>query len=297
MELTVLKSTLCPTCGGLLDIDVDKQMYICRFCGVSFDYEYFREDNVKDVASKAIDRSEFGSAKDAYDFMLTKDPHDFEALRGLFLCENKWKTMHPMLKESVVHITADDPALLNALENCLPEHKSYFEKVRESLNELKHYRDLLDEAREIDEKKTTAEKVYDQIKQEYTINASRFTSQIEEYRELEKGERDAIGIVVSVIPLTLSVVAIWSHAWWFFIVVAVIVLAAVIGYNVKKAITAKRIIARMGPAKKEVAELSDMHKAKSTEAVQSLQKYKQLAGEFMDMDPVPQKASEEKTVI
>ena len=91
--MTIVKSNLCPTCGGLLDIDLDKQMYVCSFCGVSFDYEYFREDNVKEVASKAIKRSEYGSAKDAYDFMLAKDPHDFEALRGLFICSNKWKTM------------------------------------------------------------------------------------------------------------------------------------------------------------------------------------------------------------
>ena len=105
--MTIVKSNLCPTCGGPLDIDLDKQMYVCPFCGVTFDYDYFREDNVKEVASKAVSRSEYGSAKDAYDFMLAKDPHDFEALRGLFLCETKWKGMDQMRTGSEVHVSAD----------------------------------------------------------------------------------------------------------------------------------------------------------------------------------------------
>ena len=134
--MTIVKSNLCPTCGGPLDIDLDKQMYVCPFCGVTFDYDYFREDNVKEVASKAVSRSEYGSAKDAYDFMLAKDPHDFEALRGLFLCETKWKGMDQMRTGSEVHVSADEPTLLNAIEKCRPEHKPYFEKVREALKEL-----------------------------------------------------------------------------------------------------------------------------------------------------------------
>ena len=148
--MTVVKSNLCPTCGGLLNIDLDKQMYICPFCGVSFDYEYFREDNVKEVASRSVARSEYGAAKDAYEFMLKKDPHDFEALRGLFLCKNKWKTIHPMLRDSDVHIKPDEPTLQNAIENALPEHREYFEKIREALGELSHYRELKEEAQALE---------------------------------------------------------------------------------------------------------------------------------------------------
>ena len=76
-------------CGGLLDIDIDRQVYICPFCGVTFDYEYFRKDNVLDIATKSLNRREFGAAKDAFEYMLQKDPHNFEALRGLILCKCK----------------------------------------------------------------------------------------------------------------------------------------------------------------------------------------------------------------
>lgn len=290
--MTILKSNLCPTCGGLLSIDLDRQMYVCPFCGVSFDYEYFREDNVKEVASKAIGRSEFGSAKDAYDFMLAKDPHDFEALRGLFLCANKWKTMHPMLKDSDVHVSVDEPTLLNAIDNSLPEHKDYFEKVREALKELYHYRDLRKEAKGIDQEKDTATKAFDHLQQEYRINSREFSNMLDEIWELEPKEREAFVSVAGIIILLLIVVAVQSRAWAFFIVMAVFILLAIIGYNIKKAVVAKRLRASMIPAKAKIEELSDKYKAKCTEAEQSHWRYKTLVEEFMDMDPKPLKAPE-----
>ena len=290
--MTILKSNLCPTCGGLLSIDLDRQMYVCPFCGVSFDYEYFREDNVKEVASKAIGRSEFGSAKDAYDFMLAKDPHDFEALRGLFLCANKWKTMHPMLKDSDVHVSVDEPTLLKAIDNSLPEHKDYFEKVREALKELYHYRDLRKEAKGIDQEKDTATKAFDHLQQEYRINSREFSNMLDEIWELEPKEREAFVSVAGIIILLLIVVAVQSRAWAFFIVMAVFILLAMIGYNIKKAVVAKRLRASMIPAKAKIEELSDKYKAKCTEAEQSHWRYKTLVEEFMNMDPLPLKAPE-----
>ena len=121
-------------CGGLLDIDLDRQMYICPFCGVTFDYEYFREDNVLEIANKSLNRSEFGAAKDAFDFILQKDPHDFQALRGLILCRCKWKNLLPMMTYNQVHLREDDPCLVSAIENCHPEKKEYFEKIDEAGN-------------------------------------------------------------------------------------------------------------------------------------------------------------------
>ncbi len=294
IEMAIVKSNLCPTCGGLLSIDLDKQMYLCPFCGVSFDYEYFREDNVKDVASKAIGRNEFGSAEDAYKFMLTKDPHDFEALRGLFLCANKWKSMHPMLKDSSIHVSVDEPTLINAIDNCLPEHKGYFENIREALKELYHYRDLKKEAKDIGQEKDTAVKALDSLKQEYYTNAHGFTIMWDEIQELEPKEREVFISVAGIIILLLIVLAVQSRAWPFFIVMGVFILVAIAGYNIRKVVVAKQLRASMIPAKAKIEELSDKHKAKSTEAEQSHSRYKTLVQEFMDMDPLPQKAPEDE---
>ena len=52
--MAIVKSNVCKSCGGLLDIDLDRQVYVCQFCGVTYDYEYFREENVMDVAGRAL---------------------------------------------------------------------------------------------------------------------------------------------------------------------------------------------------------------------------------------------------
>ena len=178
-------------------------MYICPFCGVSFDYEYFREDNVKEVASKAVRRSEFGSAKDAFDFMLSKDPHDFEALRGLFLCKNKWTDMDQMHHDSEVQVSADEPTLLNAIEKCRPEHKAYFEKVREALKELRHYRDLKAEAKSISKKKEKVLETLRGIQDEHYTTTHLFTDFCDEIRQMGAKAIEATISLTVIVPLMI----------------------------------------------------------------------------------------------
>jgi len=283
--MAVLKSNLCPTCGGLLDIDLDKQMYICAFCGVSFDYEYFREDNVKKIASKALLRSEYGSAKDAYNFVLAKDPHDFEALRGLFLCEVKWKDMDRMQSDSEVHVSADEPTLLNAINKCLPEHKPYFEKVREALNELRHYRDLSSEAKHINDKKGTTEKALNNIQEELYSATHFFTELIEEIKDMDLKSIETIVSLTILLPLFLICYAIWQQLWGVLIAIAVIVALIIGGYHLIKFIAARHLNASMIPLKKEISEFNEQYEAKKDEAAQSKSRYKALVQEFMDMDP------------
>lgn len=287
--MAILKSNLCPKCGGLLDIDLDKQIYICSFCGVSFDYEYFREDNVKEVASKAILRGEYGSAKDAYDFMLTKDPHDFESLRGLFLCRNHWPDMRQMQIESDVQVSPDDPVLLNAVDKCLPEHKPYFEKVREALKELRHYRDLKYEAKKIGEKKEEAEKALHDIQEEHYTITHLFTEFCNGVKEAGfKAIEAVIGLTV-ILPLYLIGYAIWQKDWDALIQIAVVA-AVIIGvYFFIKLIAGKCLSASMVPHQKEVSELTEQYEAKNAEAKQADTRYMELVQEFMDMDPVPSK--------
>ena len=291
--MTSVKSNLCPTCGGVLRIDLDKQIYLCPFCGISYDYEYFREDNVKDVASRSIARSEYGAAKDAYDFILAKDPHDFDALRGLFLCENKWKNMQTMLRDNEVHAKSDEPSLINAVENCLPGDKAYFEKIREALDELSHYRDLKRECKDLDRKKDSAVDALNQIKDEYYINSRKFMAVIDEFSEMDKTYRDAILVVAITIPLLIFTVAITSEAWWFLILIAALIAAAIVAYNVKKSVTAKHLLASMKPAGNKIKELTDLYNEKCNEAEQSHRNYGTLVQEILKMDPAPSEPADQ----
>ena len=254
--MTLVKSNLCPTCGGLLDIDLDKQMYVCTFCGVSFDYEYFREDNVKDVASKAIRRNEFGAAKDAYDFILAKDPHDFEALRGLFICKNRWQSMSMMNRDDEVHVSADEPTLKNAIDNCLPENRPYFEKVREALSELQHHRDLLKEDEDIVKKKSVEQSALSNLKSEYYHNSHRFRDTWNDVMDLEPKEREAVLSFTIMLPILIVAVVIINKAWPILIFFAVLAVLAIGIYQLIKLLVGKNLLKRMAPRQRKLKQLS-----------------------------------------
>ena len=141
-----MKKHTCPTCGGQLRINVERQMYECPFCGVSFDYEYFREDDVLELAARSLKAGEYLSANSAYDFMLTKEPHNFLALRGKILVAANAKSMSEFKQPNYLRTLAYgriDPAADAALENAKTEHKGYFSKLKELFDLGKEYKEAI----------------------------------------------------------------------------------------------------------------------------------------------------------
>ena len=57
-----IKKRRCPSCGGNLTVDNEKQMYCCMSCGSSYDYEYFREEQMHDMGETYLSRGEFMAA-------------------------------------------------------------------------------------------------------------------------------------------------------------------------------------------------------------------------------------------
>ncbi len=143
---------VCPTCGGNLRIDTDKQMYECQFCGVTFDYDYFREDNVLSIADKALSIGEFISAKNAYDFMLTKEPHNFRALRGSVLVSLKMNAAKDLAiidkYYDISNRSKPDEAIDKAITDAMPENKEYFEVMKKLVDTGLEYVDQDNMAKE-----------------------------------------------------------------------------------------------------------------------------------------------------
>ena len=65
-EFGKIKQHQCPSCGGSLRIDRDKQMYHCTFCGSTYDYEYFREDRIHEAGETYLSRGEFMATTEAF---------------------------------------------------------------------------------------------------------------------------------------------------------------------------------------------------------------------------------------
>ena len=285
--MTIVKSNVCKSCGGLLDIDIDRQVYICQYCGVTYDYEYFREDNVQELAKKALERSEFGAAKDAFDFILKKDPHDFEALRGLFLCRCKWRDMFPIYKYTNVRFKENDTVLNNVIDNCQPQHKDYFLKIKEASGIVQKFYDNSKQIEKLEDEKKSKLKLRDEYDLQRAINDTKFVDKFKELRESMgyngKSFLDVIIYFGFVIVAFLSAFV----TWWIAVATVLIILACVVIYNIKKIKKNKKIESQLSEVYVKMNELDNEIDDKKAERGRILTKYKTKANEIMEIDPKP----------
>ena len=284
--MTIIKSNNCKQCGGPLDIDLDRQVYLCPYCGVTYDYEYFREDNVKEIARKSVVRREFGAAKDAYDFMLAKDPHDFDALLGMFLSDIKWQSIHPILNHNNVSFPEDNKKLAYAIENCMPGDKGYFEKIKECAQLAEKYRENRRELGKLDGIKETQQTVVIDLGKEELYNERAFSIFWEEFSELP-GLKGGISLVfdLAVILLLALGICIYYQAWGMLVMAAVPLVIGVLIYNIRKVIVRHAIRADMGPAKAHLEKCVEDCNNKIKEGTEILKKYREVSQAIIEEHP------------
>ena len=87
--MSLLKSYTCSRCSGVLIFDYDQEFFDCPFCGTKFNAVDFHDDEIMTQAEESLKKEAFSSAKEKYDLILENEPSDFEALKGLILCEIK----------------------------------------------------------------------------------------------------------------------------------------------------------------------------------------------------------------
>ncbi len=287
--MAILKSNICKQCGGLLDIDIDRQVYICPFCGVTFDYEYFRKDNVLDIARKSLCRREFGAAQDAFEYMLQKDPHNFDALRGLILCKCKWNSMLPMLQHNDVHMMPDDPVLTKAINNCQIEHKDYFFMLKQALVALKDYRMSKNDLTAIESERLSRQNELRRLMTAQTANKYKFTDTVADIAS-NLGESGKVAAAAVEIGLLLIVgMGYYTFAYsqyWIPVVLGGIITLAVVIYQINKAITNKILESAKVPIRKQLEELEKQAEAKKDECVNYLTTYKSLASTIVNTFPI-----------
>ena len=168
-ETMNIKDHACPSCGGTLRVDVARQMYECPFCGMTFDYDYFREENVLGLADKALNAGEVYSARQAYEFMLTKEPDNFVALRGISLVDMKMSGVDKLKNVDnyrSANYAAANSTLDKAIEMSRPENKEYFVLMKDMLAAGHEYfrEDKLIQT-EIEQRSKAADKLEEKIKE------------------------------------------------------------------------------------------------------------------------------------
>ena len=144
--MSSIKKHQCPSCGGNLTVNNDRQMYYCTFCGSTYDYEYFREEQMHTMGETFLSRGEYMAAIDAYRFILKKDPHDFLALRGLMLAAAHLNNIDELISEKKTNDFSYDHELVSeAIEGASEDDKAYFSELGRIYSDKKKLFDLTGE--------------------------------------------------------------------------------------------------------------------------------------------------------
>ena len=137
-----LVSYSCTACGGALTVDKSQEVYECPFCGNAYDFVQMHHDELLNDAAVNMRQMEFVSAKEKFNSILEKDPHDFEALRGLVLCEGSLMSVDSLRKPERLIGKELNPvaASLNfAKERAKEADKPYFKKFSEVIELAQDY--------------------------------------------------------------------------------------------------------------------------------------------------------------
>lgn len=284
-KMTLIQSHSCDKCGGALLIDIEKQIYICPFCGVTFDYDYFREDNVMDIADRALARGEFGSAKEAYEFMLQKEPHNFKALRGLLFCTLKVNKIHPIkdIMRNTLH--AENQVVKKCIENTEAQGKVYFENLQKTGELSEQYKAELREIKKLERERTSVVKTMDAIDKEIKDNKRRFSNAFEySWDELTPKMKEAAITLVGVF-IILWISGIVMVGWWVFLLVAVPLALTITGYQIKKKRRDRELDAQYQPQLKKLGEIENEIAERRKVNEKTLKEYNEVFQVVFNADP------------
>ena len=130
--IDVTETVTCDKCGGRLMLEQDKNLFVCRSCGVAYGTSlFFGEPLVK--ARNAMLHDEFEEADQRFCHILMMNPEDLEALLGRILCVGKWRRIND------ITLSPDDDARTfgelkeraeEAVLHCAEEDKSLFADVQ-----------------------------------------------------------------------------------------------------------------------------------------------------------------------
>lgn len=170
--MTNIKIHQCPSCGGNLVVDSERQMYHCSFCGSSFDYEYFREEQAHEMGEKYMSRGEYAAAIDLYKFVLDKDPHDFIALRGLMLASARLKDMKELFgKIGTEDFSYDTKQVDLICDGASSDDKEYFGEMSKIYSDTKSVSALVKEQNDLrKEKRKIEDKIHLELKSREECN-------------------------------------------------------------------------------------------------------------------------------
>ena len=140
----------CKNCGAALNVESGHKIFECPFCGADFDYYSFYRKDMLEQADMYLHRLDFKEARKRFDEILSHEPQEFLALRGIVLCEGKITSPKNLTKPEKLKgcdFRNAYVAIRSVSKQARPEDVPYFEKLQELLLLAEKY---LKEKKEID---------------------------------------------------------------------------------------------------------------------------------------------------
>ena len=149
---------LCSSCGGGLVLDDVAKIYKCPYCGVTYDYGFWGDDDAFSRGMTALRRGEFDTAKDAFDVVLAKEPQHFLALRGRLLAKAQLKSILDMGDFKILASRKYDSVNVDEeLDSATTNDRAYFLRMKNALEHCKEYAGKQKELRETKSRKIRIE--------------------------------------------------------------------------------------------------------------------------------------------
>ena len=141
-----LISYSCSTCGGALTVDRNHKVYDCPFCGNAYDYVQMHHDELINDVKINMSQMEFSAAKEKFYTILESRPQDFEALRGIVLCDANLKSVESLRKLGSIKRGFCDKmqsSIKDVIKRAGEAEKPYFDKILQLAALSKDYDEIL----------------------------------------------------------------------------------------------------------------------------------------------------------
>ena len=130
IQADLSKSPACTKCGGELIVNLNSLVYECPFCGVTFDFDFLRDETALEDAREAVSKSQFVKADGIWKYILAIEPKNFEALRGRILCAAK-RTQLPteiaLTSMAKIKLPKKEKRCAEAAVSCDEKVRKYFD--------------------------------------------------------------------------------------------------------------------------------------------------------------------------
>ena len=141
-----LISYSCLTCGGALTVERNHKVYDCPFCGNAYDYVQMHHDELINDVKINMSQMEFSAAKEKFNTILESYPQDFEALRGIVLCDGNLKSVESLRKPGSIKsgfLDKMQSSIKDVKERAGEDEQPYFSKLAQMVALSKEYDGIL----------------------------------------------------------------------------------------------------------------------------------------------------------